>query len=182
MTADARRGLIEHIVYRHTGTYNGAHWTMPTGGLWEEGEPYMEMFIDREWARRRAPLLQAELEAMTDDELRTAFDRCGHRPEWLVLLGEREREEEAEHQRQSHRSVSQKGGRAKPSTGQPPEVIAALRHMYARNPEISEKQACNNLIDGYRMPDALPTAPMWNRQDQLIAPSQRILFDDRSTR
>ena len=27
---------------------------------------------------------------------------------------------------------------------------------------------------------ALPTAPMWNAQDQLVAPSGRILYDDRN--
>ena len=155
MLADERRQIIDHIVEAHTGLTNPNWW----GPLDDPAIVYEEIAIGyRAWATARAPTLRAELEALPDSVLIAEKKRCNQRPEWLavsiVLSEELERQEELERFRQYHRSIAQKGGRAHLSTRQPPEIIEACKHMYARAPKIAARKAYEKLSGkGHKMPD-----------------------------
>jgi hypothetical protein len=149
MSADTRRLFIDYIVKTELGLNNSA-W-------WDEQDCGPELVAYRKWARTREPTLRAELEPMSDDKLRAEYERRDRLSEhayfWMEKDNQRERQEEIERQRQYHRSVAQKGGRAHRSAKQPPEIIQACEDMYARNPKITAKEAHRKLEDGYEMPD-----------------------------
>jgi hypothetical protein len=154
MSADTRRQIIDHIVEAHTQLTNPNWW----GPLDDPAIVYKEIpIVYREWATARAPTLRAELEALPDSVLIAEKERCNQHPEWwavsLVLSEELERQEELERSRQYHRSIAQKGGRARRSTKQP-EIVEASKDMYARNPKVAAQKAYEKLSGkGHKMPD-----------------------------
>ena len=101
---------------------------------------------------------RAELEALPDSVLIAEKEGCNQRREcdavFSWLYEELERQEELERSRQYHRNIAQKGGRARRSTKQPPEIVEACKDMYARNPKVAAKKAYEKLSGkGHQMPD-----------------------------
>jgi hypothetical protein len=151
MSADERRQIIDHIVETHTRLTN-PHWVGP---LFESVIPEISISYQM-WACARAPTLRAELKALPDSLLIAEKERCNQRPEWSVVCGvlyeALERLEELARFRRYHRSLSQRGGRAHRSSN--PQIIEAIKDMYARDPGISAKLAYGKLIGtGHEMPD-----------------------------
>jgi hypothetical protein len=151
MSADTRRQIIEYIVEADTGLTNPNWWGPPWDTtIYQIAIPYQD------WATARAWTLRAELEAQPDSALEAEIERCKQRPEWSAVFGglyeALEKTEELQRSRQYHRSLSQKGGQAHRSSK--PEIIVAIKDMYAHDPEISAKLAYGNLIGtGHEMPD-----------------------------
>jgi hypothetical protein len=146
-----RRQIIESLVEAHTGIANPNWWGPPFDTtIYEIAIPYQD------WATARAPTLRAELEAQPDSALEAEIERCNQRPEWSAVFGmlyeALEKAEELKRFRQYHETLSQKGGRAhRPFK---PEIIEAIKDMYAHDPEISAKLAYGKLIGtGHKMPD-----------------------------
>jgi hypothetical protein len=124
----------------------------------------------QEWITLRAPELRAELEALTDDALRSAYDHFAipllnrnplnpddPTPEWLGLFRyclRREQREKAQRKGPSHRSVSRKGGHAHRSRRQI-AVLPAILNMLEREPKLTASRAHKRLSGrrGYRMRD-----------------------------
>jgi hypothetical protein len=152
--SDKRRRIIDHIVEAHTGLTNPYWW----GPLDDPAIVHKKIeIVYREWATARAPTLRAELEALADSVLIAEKERCNQRPECLAVFSslyeELEQQEELERFQQYHRSIAQKGGRARRSTRQPPEIVEACKDMYARNPKVAAKKAHEKLSGkGHEMP------------------------------
>jgi hypothetical protein len=148
MSAGTRRRFIDFIVNRNLAL-NNTVW-------WSEESPSPETAAYREWALTAAPILRAELETTSDDELRAKHD-CRER-EWFDFFQARfehkERQQESERQQQYHQSVARKGGRTHRSAGQPLVIIEACKDMCARIPRMTAKKAYQKLRDtGHEMPD-----------------------------
>jgi hypothetical protein len=151
LSAGTRRAYINYIVNKHLALNEAPYWD------WENPTP--EMLAYREWKIEQEPLLRAELEAMTDDELRTEYDRCCNPRNWEISdfsskqFEQHERWEEIERERQSRRSMAQKGGLKHRSTKQS-EIIEACKDMRARDPKIKAKEAYKRLLNtGHHLQD-----------------------------
>jgi hypothetical protein len=153
MSAGERRQIIDHIVEAHTGIANPNWWGPPWDTtIYEIAMPYQD------WATARAATLRAELEAVPHSVLIAETEGCNQRPEWSavfrLLYEALEKAEELQHFRQYHRSIAQKGGRARRSTRQPPGILEACKDMYARNPKVAAQKAYEKLSGkGHKMPD-----------------------------